>query len=103
MELSIYNIIKRPLVTTKSVDSYKKFGQYTFEVHKDANKIMIRDAVQKLWSVKVEKVRVVRIPGKLKSFNRKDFVSADRKKALITLKSGYKIELPGMFETMAKE
>ena len=101
MELSIYNIIKRPLVTTKSVGLYKKLGLYTFEVHTSANKIMIREAVQKLWNVQVEKVRVVKIPGKIKVFNRKKFESSDRKKALVTLKKGFKIELPGMFESMA--
>ena len=101
MELTIYNIIKRPLITTKSVGLYKKLGLYTFEVHKSANKVMIREAVQKLWNVEVEKVRVVTVPGKLKSFNRKQFESQPRKKALVTLKSGFKIDLPGMFETMA--
>lgn len=101
MELSIYNIIKRPLVTTKSVELYRKLGTYTFEVHTTANKVMIREAVQKLWNVEVDKVRVVRIPGKIKTFNRRQFESSDRKKALVTLKKGFKIDLPGMFETMA--
>ena len=101
MELSIYNIIKRPLVTTKSVDLYKKLGLYTFEVHTSANKVMIREAVQKLWNVEVDKVRVITIPGKIKTFNRKQFETANRKKALVTLKKGFKIELPGMFESMA--
>jgi hypothetical protein len=36
--ISIYDIIKRPFVTTKSIDLYKKLNQYTFEVHADANK-----------------------------------------------------------------
>lgn len=103
MELSIYDIIKRPLNTTKSIDLYKKFGQYTFEIHTDANKGMVCDAVEKLWNVKVDKIRILKAAHKTKTFNRKQFVTSARKKAIITLKKGYKIEIPGMFETMAME
>lgn len=103
MELSIYDIIKRPLVTTKSVDLYRRLGQYTFEVHGGANKVMIRNAVEKLWNVKVDKVRVVKILGKLKLFNRREYLSSTKKKAIITLKKGYKVEIPGLFETMGSE
>ena len=103
MELKIYDIIKRPMITTKTIDLYKKLGQYTFEVHKDANKSMIRDSVEKLWAVKVDKVRVVKIVGKTKIFNRRAFQSPSRKKAVVSLKKGYKIEIPGMFEAMVSE
>ncbi len=103
MELKIYDIIKRPFVTTKSVELYKKLNQYTFEVHKEATKGMICDAVEKLWNVKVDKVRVVTIKGKNKVFNRRAFQTPSRKKAIVALKKGFKIEIPGMFETMANE
>jgi len=103
MELSIFDIIKRPLITTKSVGLYKKLGQYTFEIHTSANKLMVRDAVEKLWNVKVDKVRVINVPGKLKSFGRKEYESSDKKKAIVTLKKGYKVEIPGLFETMSTE
>ena len=100
MELSIYDIIKKRIVTEKSSGLFKKFGQLTFEVHKKANKIMIRNAVEKIWAVKVDNVKVLTCPGKSKSFGRKLFKSPDRKKAIIKLKKGYKILLPGHFETM---
>jgi large subunit ribosomal protein L23 len=103
MELSIYDIIKRPALTDKSINLYKKLGQYTFEVHLDANKGTIRNAIEKLWAVKVDKVRLIRVKGKTKSFNRKEFEQPSRKKAIVTLKKGYKIEIPGTFESMAKE
>lgn len=103
MELNIFDIVKRPLMTTKTMDLYKKLGQYTFEVHTSANKVMVRDAVRKLWNVEVDKVRIVNISGKNKSFSRRAYQTSDRKKAIITLKKGYKIEIPGMFETMASE
>jgi large subunit ribosomal protein L23 len=103
MELSIYDIIKRPKLTDKSINLYKKLGQYTFEVHLDANKGTVRNAIEKLWNVKVDKVRLIRIKGKTKSFNRREFIQPSRKKAIVTLKKGFKIEIPGMFESMAQE
>lgn len=103
MELSIYDIIKRRIITQKSVDLYKKFGKLTFEVHKDANKIMVREAVEKIWDVKVDNVRIMNYEGKNKLFGRRAFKSPDLKKAMVTLKSGYKIELPGSFETMGAQ
>jgi len=100
MELSIYDIIKRRIITEKSTDLFKKLGQITFEVNKCANKIMVREAVEKIWEVKVDKVRMVACPGKSKVFARKTFKSPDKKKAIVTLKKGYKIDLPEQFETM---
>lgn len=100
MELSIYDIIKKPVVTSKSVELFKKLGQLTFEVDRSANKITIRRAVEKIWDVKVADVRVMNVGGKQKVFARKSFMSPDKKKAIITLKKGYKIEIPGMLEAV---
>lgn len=100
MELSIYDIIKKTLKTPKSFDVYRKLGKITFEVHKSSNKIMIKQAVEKIWDVKVDNVHVMTVPGKVKSFGKRSFKSSDRKKAIISLKKGYKIDLPGQFETM---
>ena len=82
------------------MEVFKKDGKITFEVHKESNKIMIKQAVEKIWNVKVDNVRVMAVPGKTKSFGRRSFVSPDKKKAIITLKKGYTIDLPGHFETM---
>lgn len=103
MELRPTDIIKKPLITTKSVELYRKLGQYTFEVHTTANKLMIRDAVQFIWNVKVDSVRVIKVVGKNKTFNRRSYQATDRKKAVITLKQGHKIEIPGLFETMGMQ
>ncbi|NDD54992.1 50S ribosomal protein L23 [bacterium] len=103
MELTRFDVIKRPLITTKTVELYKELGQYTFEVHLDANKSMVRDAVEKLWNVKVEKVRIIKLHGKNKAFNRRPYKGSDLKKAIITLAQGHKIEIPGLFETMTAQ
>lgn len=100
MELAIFNIIKRPLITSKSIDLYKKLKQYSFEIHTNANKAMVREAVEKIWNVKVEKVCVINCSAKNRTFKRKPYETAARKKAIVTLKAGYKIDIPGLFESV---
>jgi len=103
MALTKFDIVKTPIITPKSVELYRELGQYTFQVHKKANKIMVKDAVKRLWDVDVEKVRIVNLPAKLKTANRRSFMSPGKKKAIVTLKKGYSIEIPGLFETMATQ
>lgn len=100
MELSIYDIIKKPVVTSKSVELFKKLGKLTFEVDRSANKITVRRAIEKIWDVKVAEVRIMNVSGKEKVFARRSFISPDKKKAIVTLKKGYKIEIPGMLEAV---
>ena len=103
MELTRFDIIKRPLLTTKTVELYRELGQYTFEIHANANKSMVKDAIELLWNVKVAKVRTVTLKGKIKAFNRKHYKGSDLKKAIVTLAKGHKIEIPGLFETMTAQ
>ena len=100
MELSLFDVIKRPVMTSKSIELYQKFGQVTFEVNIQANKIDVRRAVEKIWGVQVADVRMLRTAGKVKSFARREFTTSAKKKAIVKLKPGYKIDLPGMFEGM---
>lgn len=101
MELSVYNIIKRAVITEKSWKMLQKLGKVTFEVDTRANKVMIRHAVEKIWDVKVDNVCVINNAGKNKNYGRRPYVASDKKKAIVTLKKGYKIELPGQIEAMA--
>ncbi|MCB9493342.1 MAG: 50S ribosomal protein L23 [Epsilonproteobacteria bacterium] len=100
MELSIYSIIKKPVITSKAVELFRKYGRVTFEVHREANKPMIRAAVEKIWNVKVEQINVSNKTGKTKSFARRTYKKPDQKRAIITLKEGYKIEIPGLVDTV---
>ncbi len=100
MELNIYDVIKRAISTPKSIDLHKKLGQIVFEVDKHANKPLVKSAVEKIWNVKVDKVRIINLKGKNKEFGRRYFTTKGLKKAIVTLKKGYSIELPGQFETM---
>ena len=99
MDISVYDVIKKIVISNKCDKLRDSLGKFTFEVHKDANKVLIKDAVEKIWSVKVKNVRVMNVKGKSKSFGRRPFKSPDRKKAIITLKEGCKIDLP-QFESM---
>ena len=100
MELSVYDIIRGTVSTSKSLELRKKLGKITFFVHTEANKISIKNAVEKIWNVKVDEVRIINLHGKNKTVGRRSFVSSDRKKAIISLKKGYKIDLGDQFETM---
>ena len=100
MDIRSYDIIKNICMTGKSQDMFHNLGKITFVVNKLANKPMVRDAVELIWKVKVENVRIINLPRKKKIFARKSFLSGGKKKAIVTLKKGYKIDLPGQFETM---
>ena len=100
MELSIYSIIKRAVITSKAVELFRKYGRVTFEVHTQANKPMIRAAVEEIWNVKVERINISNKLGKTKNFARREYKKSDQKRAIVTLKEGYKIEIPGLVDTV---
>ncbi len=85
-------IIIRPLITEKSTQQKEGSNQYVFEVHRDANKIEIQSAVERLFKVKVSQVRTSNVLGKVKRVGRKHGKRQDWKKATVTLKEGDRIE-----------
>lgn len=86
------DIIKKPVVTEKSMGLVEE-NKYTFIVDMGANKIEIRQAVEELFNVKVDKVRTMRVKGKTKRVRNRWGKTPDRKKAIVTLKEGQKIQL----------
>ena len=91
--MDIYHIIKRPLVTEKSTIAKEIGNKYYFEVDPRANKIEIGKAVEKLFKVKVVRVRTMNITGKKKRMGRILGKKKDWKKAVITLAPGSSIEI----------
>ncbi len=89
-------VIVRPVLTEKSTALTQSQNVLTFDVARDANKIEIRHAVEALFKVKVSKVRVVSVSGKIKKVGRSIGRAQDRKKAYVKLKPGEK--LPPVFE-----
>ena len=78
------DIILRPIITENSMDGIAD-RKYTFEVAKDANKVEIKNAVEKLFDVKVAKVNTINVDGKLRRYGRYEGYTASRKKAIVTL------------------
>jgi large subunit ribosomal protein L23 len=88
----VYGIIRRPIVTEKSTVQREEINAVTFEVDRRANKIEIKDAVQRLFNVTVTDVRVMNFTGKSKRVGRHTGKKSDWKKAVVALKDGDSIE-----------
>ena len=87
-----YDVLKKPLITEKSTSLLQE-NKYTFEVDTRANKTEIKQAVQSIFKVKVEKVNTMRVKGKTKRVRNIPGKTPDRKKAIVTLRKGDKIEI----------
>ena len=86
-------VVKRALITEKGSILREKARQYTFEVHRDANKIEIKRAVEAIFKVKVETVRTQTMHGKVKRLGRSVGRRPDWKRAVVTLAPDQTIEL----------
>jgi large subunit ribosomal protein L23 len=102
--MDIYHIVKRPLVTEKGTHqsqqaheatAYKpaRGGSYAFEVHPSASKPQIREAIEKIYSVKVLSVRTARRKGKPRRVRYKMGTTPEWKKAVVVLHSDHHIDL----------
>jgi large subunit ribosomal protein L23 len=93
---TIYDVLRRPLMTEKSSHQQMKLGQYAFEVSSDATKSMIRNAVETLFDVTVERVNVLNVPAKRTRRARSRRLAVRRsgyKKAIVTLADGDTIDV----------
>ncbi len=90
--MSIYEIIKKPIVTEKSSLLKEQANTYVFEVQTSADKPTIKDSIEKLFNVKVGSVRTLIQRGKIKRFGKGMGRTKAVKKAIVTLTEG-KIEL----------
>ncbi|RIK68798.1 MAG: 50S ribosomal protein L23 [Planctomycetota bacterium] len=102
--MDIYHVIKRPLVTEKGTHQSRQShaatrtrpgrgGAYSFEVHPQANKIEIRDAIEKIYGVKVASVRTCMHKGKRRRYRFKFGLTRQWKKAVVVLKPEHHIDL----------
>jgi large subunit ribosomal protein L23 len=88
----LYQVVKRPVITEKSNKQKELSNQIAFEVDRKANKIEIKQAIEKLFNVKVLKVNTFRIEGKEKRVRMTKGKTRHWKKAIITLRAGDHIE-----------
>ena len=91
--LDNYNVIVRPLITEQGMHFANVKGAYSFEVNKRANKTQIKNAVEKIYGVKVDKVRTANRHGKYRRRGRNFGMTSSWKKAVVYLKSDYHIDL----------
>ena len=87
-----YDIIKRPVITEKTNIQKEENNQVSFEVEKNANRVEIARAVEKIYKVRVAKTRTVHVRGKVKRRGRILGKRKDWKKAIVTLMPGEHID-----------
>lgn len=90
--MDIHQIIKKPLITEKGSRLKEKKNIYIFAVDINANKIEIKNAVEKLFGVKVKSVNTAVMHGKTRRLGRREGRKPDWKKAFITLHKDSKIQ-----------
>lgn len=90
--MDIYQVIKEPHITEKGNLQKELYNQISFKVHKKANKIEIRRAVETLFKKKVVDVRTMNVRGKKRRMGRYAGKKADWKKAIVTLEPGETVE-----------
>jgi large subunit ribosomal protein L23 len=93
MKLSMHAVLVQPLLTEKITGLREKTNTVGFMVHPDANRLQIKHAVETLLKVKVARVNVLNVQGKVKRLGRFSGKRSDWKKAFVTLKPGEKLEL----------
>jgi len=90
--MNAHDVIIRPIVSEKSYDLMAQ-NRYTFEVHRDARKEQIAQAIEEIFGVRVEKVNTMNVSGKPRRLRYNKGLSRSWKKAIVTLKAGDTIDL----------
>ncbi len=89
-----YEILRRPITTEKAYIQASYYNQYTFEVDRRANKLQIKEAVEKAFDVKVVSVNIINVPAKKGRYGRRIVTTAPAwKKAIVTLAEDDRIDL----------
>jgi large subunit ribosomal protein L23 len=103
---TMYEVLRRPVFTEKSVELREEFNQVTFEVAMNANKVEIRKAVEALLEVEVLSVNTMIVRGKVKRVGRSSGKRSNWKKAIVTLAEGESIpalDLVDQFDDIEEE
>jgi large subunit ribosomal protein L23 len=90
--MNIYDVIKKPLITEKTTMEKDARNIIAFVVHRDANKIEIKESVEKLFKVEVTAVKTATVAGKVKRVGKQEGKRGNWKKAYVTLKEGSSVD-----------
>lgn len=95
--MNLYEVLRQPIDTEKSRHQSSKLQQYVFEVAREATKTQIREAVETLFDVEVDKVRIIVVPAKRgrrgRTGRRIVTRNAEYKKAIVTLQGNQSIDV----------
>ncbi len=91
--ITLYDVLRKPFLTEKSMLQKEELNAIVFQVHPESTKTQIKEAVEKFFEVKVDKVRTMNFNGKVKRFGKTIGRRKDWKKAVVTLKDGQSLEL----------
>ncbi len=89
---NLYSVIKKPLFTEKGSNLKESQNKILVEVSRDSNKVDIKKAIEEIFKVKVDKISTIKKLGKWKRYGKSVGKRPDRKKAIITLKKGEKLD-----------
>jgi len=89
---NIYDILRGPMLTEKGTLLKEKENKVLFKVSKNANKLEIKNAVETIFKVKVDRVTTMNYRGKMKRLGKHEGRRSDWKKAIVTLKEGEKLD-----------
>lgn len=92
-QVKLANVLTAPIISEKSANAADSSNQYVFKVQISATKLQVKHAVELMFGVKVESVRVLNVKGKVKRFGRNIGKRSDWKKAYVKLQTGHSIEL----------
>ena len=96
LNLNVHEIIKGPVVSEKATLLNQKLNKLVLQVHPKANKMQIKEALQRLFNVKVDKVNTLNRTGKSYRIRRRTMVQGPTtKRVFVTLKEGYSIDIFG--------
>ncbi len=88
----VYQVIRRPIISEKSTRVAERHNQIMFEVDRKATKIEIREAIEKIYGVRVLSVQVANRKGKTKRFRNSLGARSDQRKAFVRLQAGDDID-----------
>lgn len=93
MDLTIYDVIIGPVITEKASQMVNELKKVVLEVHPQANKPLVAEALEKLFNVKVRDVRIIVRKGKTRRFKRMEIQGKISKRAIITLKDARSFDI----------
>ncbi len=88
-----YRVVRRPHVSEKTTDLIQNHNTYVFEVDQEATKTDVRDAISRIWNVRVESIRIINVRARARRMGRLTGFTRGWKKAIVKLAEGDGIDV----------